>query len=155
MKNTELITLQSCVVALVELPESESAPLVDKSLIENPVTTVSRLRKLAQHKSFWAIYDDAYDEFTERYHANLKNKVILPKSNPSASASSVNQEIDNDSLPVTGVINLMEKLAGVFEDDPVPKLKADYQQFQAQLPEAEPNKSYTVYAWAEHLCRIC
>lgn len=34
MNNTKLITLQSCLVALVELPESEPAPLVDKSLIE-------------------------------------------------------------------------------------------------------------------------
>ncbi|MGA9381397.1 MAG: hypothetical protein WBV73_21785 [Phormidium sp.] len=155
MKNTELITLQSCLVAVVKLPASESAPLVDKSLIENPVTTVSRLRKLAQHKTFWAIYDDAYDEFTNRYHANLKNKVILPKSNTTSSASSINQEIDNDSLPVTGVIKLMERLAGVFESDPVPQLKEDYQQFQAKLPEAEPDKKDNVYDWAEQLCRIC
>lgn len=82
--------------------------------------------------------------------------MILPKTNPSGSASSINQEINNDSLPVTGVINLMERLAGVFvESDPVPQLKEDYQQFQAKLPEAEPDKKYNVYDWAEQLCRIC
>ncbi|MCL1464754.1 hypothetical protein [Argonema galeatum] len=155
MKETDdPITKQAFLVALVELPSSESAPLVDQTFITDPVSTVSRLRKLGQHEKFWQLYDDAYDFFMEGYHANPKDK-LFPSGILSEASNVANNELENSSLHASVVEESFDRFNNIFQENPRKKAEASYKQFQKNPPEGLVITEYPVHNWAEFACRTC
>lgn len=152
MKTKDIWTLQAFLVALVELPASESAPTVDKTLLNDPINTVARLRKLGQHHHFWTLYDQARPEFFNRYEAKAKNKAILPTGSPSEASSSNNGELGNISISASIVEESFQQLDKLFEENLRENFQQSYAEFQQNPPKALEAKSPTVFDWAEHLC---
>lgn len=152
------ITKQAFLVALAELPSSESAPSVDRTFITNPVSTVSRLRELGQHDKFWQLYDHAYDIFMERYKANPKDK-LFPTGSLSEASNLANNELENSSLPASVLKESFDRLDNIFvEENPREKAKESYKQFQENPAKGLVTTEYTVYYWAELAeiaCRTC
>ena len=149
------ITKQAFLVALAELPSSESAPVVDRAFITDPVSTVSQLRKLGQHDKFWQLYDDAYDIFMKRYEANSKDK-IFPTGSVSEASNLANNELENSSLSASVLKESFDRFTNIFvEENPREKAKESYKQFQENPPKGLLTKEYPVHDWAEFACRTC
>lgn len=155
MKKNDIITQQAILVALAELPASESAPLLDKSVTDDAISVVSRLRKPGSYEKFWQLYDNAFDVFTDRYHASPKDKVVRPTGNIKEASDQANLEAENMALPAAVVTDSFQRLDNIFQENPQDNAKKSFQQYSANLPKDLTTKQYTIYDWAEFMCRPC
>ena len=149
------IRQQAILVALVQLPASESAPLIDQSWLENAADAISRLRKAGGNDKFCQLYDDAYDLFMARYNIHKVKDKAYPGGSLSDASNIANNEFQNAELPVTVIEKSLQRLDNIFDTNPGENAKKSYQQFSATPPATLTPKEDIIYDWAEFMCRSC
>ncbi len=140
MNANELQTLQALLVALVKLPDSETAPQFDPNVLKSPLAVVANVEN--RRLQFWQLYEEAYDEFTHRYNAKPRNKAMPPVGDPPS-----NTGVDNVAVSSAQAIDIIDRLEGIFSSDTPGK------HAEKQFKNRE-NKNLDVYEWAEMWCNL-
>lgn len=53
------------------------------------------------------------------------------------------------------VTDSFQRLDNIFQENPQDSAKESFKQFLANLPKDLTTKQYTIYDWAEFMCRPC
>lgn len=143
MTPDELQTLQSLLVALVRLPDAESAPQFDRNMVKSPLAVVANMEN-RRHR-FWKLYEEAQIELTRRYNAQPRNKIVFPEDPP----STPNSIAENVSEPASKAMALFDRLDNIFtSQSPQAEAKREYEAAR------QANENLDVYEWAEVWCGL-
>lgn len=147
MDQTNLLSLSAFLVALAQIPDSESIPVTDSRIVQEPSLTIGNLREQGGCQQFWQIYEQSRRDLVKQYQTKVRSKTIFPSQTPEDASPEANNEEENLSLSAEGIEASWQQLDEIFTGRPDQNVKQSYEEYCQNNPNTA-NKDH--YYWVTH-----